>query len=217
MENFIKNRFYWFKLLPVITWHIIYLILCNMFDRYTRVYCDLLFYFGIACYFYLIRDWRFSIWYRELKKGKVFWLPVFLTILGMVLMFSVGIGIKHLFPDTNDGMAVLGVNSWSTLIAFAFVTIILPPIAEEVFYRKAIITLDSKLILLISTFVSISLYASIHSLMPLGFLQAFLWGIPFSICYIKTKNTYICMTAHLSCNFVINGITVILTAINLLK
>jgi len=37
------------------------------------------------------------------------------------------------------GMAVLGVNSWPTLFAFAVVTILLPPISEEAFYRKAII------------------------------------------------------------------------------
>ena len=215
MNNSVKNRHYWLKLLPVIIWHFTYLIICNMFDKYTRVYCDLLFYAGIACYFFLLRDWSFLLWCKELKKGKVFWLPVFLTILGMALMFGISIGIKYLFPNINDGMAVLGVNSWATLIAFAFVTVLLPPISEEIFYRKAIIAFDSKLIILFSVIVSILLYASEHSLMPIGFFQACLWGIPFCISYIKTKNIYVCMTAHFFCNLVINGMTVIITAIKL--
>jgi len=216
MDNSIKSRQYWLKLPPAILWHIAYLFLCNTFDKYTRVYCDLVFYAGLALYFFLLRDWRFSIWKKELKRGKIFWIPVLFTILGMAVMFGVGIGINILFPNANDGMAVLGVNNWVSLIAFAFVTIILPPISEEVFYRKAIIAFDSKFVLSISVIVSIMLFASEHSLMPFGFLQACLWGIPFSIAYVKTKNIYVCMTAHFLCNLVVNGITVIITAINLL-
>ena len=216
MDNSIKNRKYWLKLLPAIIWHIAYLNLSSIFDKHTRVYCDLVFYAGLAIYFFILRDWRFSLWKVELKRGKIFWFPVLITILGMTIMFGIGIGSKILFPNVNDGMAVLGVDSWISLIAFAFVTIFLPPISEEVFYRKAIIVFSSKSILYISVIVSIFLYASEHSLMPLGFLQACLWGIPFSIAYIKTKNVYVCMTAHILCNLVVNGITVIITAINLL-
>jgi len=137
------------------------------------------------------------------------------TILGMALMFGIGVGITILFKNMNDGMAVLGVNSWATLFAFSVVTIFLPPISEEIFYRKAIISFDSKIVLLISTVISILLYASEHSLMPVGLLQASLWAISLSIAYIKTKDIYICMTAHFLCNLVINGMTVVGSAIKL--
>jgi membrane protease YdiL (CAAX protease family) len=217
MENSLKNKKYLLKLLPVTIWHILYLIFCNMFGKYTRVYFDLVFYLGIAIYFFLFRDWRFLDWNRALKHGKKFWFPVLFTVLGMAIMFCISIGIGFLFKDENDGMAVLGVNSWTTLFAFAIVTIILPPISEEVFYRKAIILFDSKMVLLISIVVSILLYASEHSLMPLGILQASLWAIPLSIGYIKTKNIYVCITAHFICNLVFNGMTVISCAIGLIN
>ncbi|MCL2019889.1 MAG: CPBP family intramembrane metalloprotease [Oscillospiraceae bacterium] len=214
-ENSIKSKKYWFKILPVIAWHILYLIFCNSFDKFTRVYFDLVFYFVIACYFFFLRDWRFSEWGNALKKGKSFWLPVLYTVFGMVAAFGAGFGIMLLFPGANDGMSVFGINSMGTLIAFAFATIVLPPIAEEAFYRKAVTAFDTKTILVISTIVSIFLYASEHSLMPLGFLQACLWAIPFNIAYIKTRNIYVCMTAHFLCNFAFNGMTVINSAIGL--
>ena len=215
MENSIKNKQYWIKIFPVLIWHILYLVFCNSFDKYTRVYYDLVFYLGIAIYFFVYREWRFSEWIQSLKKGKTFWLPVLITTLGMAIMFGVGFGIKMLFPNIDDGMGVLGINNLPTLIAFACVTILLPPVAEETFYRKSIIAFDSKAVLVTSTFISILLYASEHSLVPLGLLQAMLWAVPLSIAYIKTKNIYIGMTAHFICNFVFNGMTVIGSAIGL--
>jgi membrane protease YdiL (CAAX protease family) len=215
MENSIKDKNYWIKIIPVIVWHILYLVFCNLFDKYTRVYFDLAFYLGIACYFFILRDWRFSEWKNALKIGKKIWIPVLFTILGMASMFGLGFIITMIFSNINNGMSVFSVNNWSTLIAFIFVTIFLPPISEEVFYRKAIIAFDSKIVLIITTIVSTFLFSSEHSLIPIGFFQASLWAIPLSIAYIKTKNIYVCMTAHFLCNFVINGMTVIITAIKL--
>ena len=215
MENSIKDKKYWGRIIPAILWHIIYLIVCGSFDKYTRVYCDLVFYLVIACYFFCLRDWRFSEWGAALKRGKSFWLPVLYTALGMAAAFGLGFGIMLLFPGVSDGMGVFGINNWGTLITFAFVTIILPPIAEEAFYRKAVTAFDTKAVLAISTIASVFLYASEHSLMPLGFLQACLWALPFNIAYIKTKNIYVCMTAHFLCNFTFNGMTVISSAIGL--
>jgi membrane protease YdiL (CAAX protease family) len=217
MNNSIRSKQYWKKIIPIIIWHFLYLIFSNTFDKYSRVYLDLVFYLGIACYFFILRDWRFSEWRQFLKTGKKFWIPVIFTILGMAVMFGLGIIISILLPNINDGMAVLGVNNWLSLVAFAIVTIFLPPISEEIFYRKAIIAFDSKKVLFVSILVSIFIFASEHSLMPIGFFTACLWAIPLSIAYIKTKNIYISMTAHFLCNFFINGITVITSAIALLS
>ena len=217
MENSIKDKKYWGRIIPVTMWHILYLVVCGSFDKYTRVYCDLVFYLVIACYFFCLREWRFSEWGEALKRGKSFWLPVLYTALGMAAAFGLGFGIMLLFPGVGDGMGVFGINNWGTLIAFAFVTIILPPIAEEAFCRKAVTAFDTKAILAISTIMSVFLYASEHSLMPLGFLQACLWALPFNIAYIKTKNIYVCMTAHFLCNFTFNGMTVIGSAAGLFR
>jgi len=217
MVNSIKDKRYWLKLILPVVWYILFIIFADSFERNVRIYAGLVFYLGFAVYFSALSDWHFSDWGKELKKGKFFWLPVLFTVLGMVAMFGFGSGIAVLFPNADSGMSVYSVNNWATLIAFAITTIILPPIAEEVFYRKAIIAFDSKIIIFISAIVSIILFAGAHSLVLLGFIQACLWAIPFSIVYIKTRNVYIGMTAHFICNFIFNGMTVIFTAIALLN
>ena len=95
-------------------------------------------------------------------------------------------------------------------------TIIFPPIAEEVFYRKAIIKFDTKGILIFTSSVGMILYALEHSLSWLGILETIIIAVPLTISYIKTKNVYIPMTAHFLVNLIGNGTTVILVAIKLL-
>ncbi|AZT91701.1 CPBP family intramembrane metalloprotease [Caldicellulosiruptor changbaiensis] len=75
----------------------------------------------------------------------------------------------------------------------------------------------SRRIFILSSIISILLYAVEHSYKPLGIFTAALWGIPFTITYIKTKNIYIPMTAHLICNFVGNGIPALIMAAKMLK
>lgn len=209
MESSIKTKAYWVKILPVLVWHALYLIFCGSFSKYTRVYFDLAFYLGILLYFSMWKTWNFSLWRKALGSGKRFWQAASLTALGMALMFCVGMGITMIFPKADSGLGSFYVTNWPSLIAFALVTVFLPPIAEELFYRKAIPAYDNKLILIATTSISVFLYASEHSLVPLGFLQACLWAIPLSIAYLKTKNVYVCMTAHFICNFAFNGFTVL--------
>ncbi|GHU62042.1 hypothetical protein AGMMS49983_02820 [Clostridia bacterium] len=214
-DNSIKTKRYWIKLLPAVIWYIVFLVFSDLFDKYTIVYWNLIFYLGLAVYFFVWREWRFSEWRMALKKGKTFWIPVLLTAFGMAVMFGVGIGITMLFPNIDDGMGVYGISNLGNLLAFAAVTIILPPLAEEAFFRKAITAFDSKAVLSISVILSIFLYAGEHSLLPLGFLQACLWAVPLSVAYIKTRNIYVCMTAHFLCNFVMNGSSVVVSAVRL--
>jgi len=217
MERSVRDQKYWIKILPMLVWQAAYLVLCNSFGKYTRVYCDLVFYLGIAVYFTVWREWSLSEWRNAAKKGRAFWIPVVLTVLGMAAMYGAGTLLSMLFPNANDDMGVLGVNTWLTLVAFALTTILLPPLAEELFYRQAVISFDSTTVLTVTTILSVLLYASEHSLSPLGFTQACLWAIPLSIAYITTKNVYICMTAHLACNLVFNGLTVVMTTLTMMN
>lgn len=205
------------KLIPIFIWHLLYLVFANSIDKFSRVYFDLIFYLGIAIYFYLLKDWNFSKLLNNIKKGRIFWFPVLFLILGIVSSFGFAKLFSNMFPNINDGIAVFAVHNWTTLIAFSLVTMVLTPIAEEVFYRKAITQFNSKSTLLFTTLVSMIMYASVHSLEPLGFLKTCLWAIPFNIAYLKTKNVYINITAHFMVNFIVNGITIITSALNLIN
>lgn len=197
------------SLILPITWHIIYLLSNGSFDKEHRVYCDLVFYFGIAVYFIAIGSISLKSLWSEWKKGKQFWLSVLFCMIGVVISFGVGIAISTLFPNTNDGINAFKIVDIPSLLAFALTTIFLPPVAEEAFYRKGIVNFDNKIMMIVTAIIGIILYTSEHSLRPLGLLISSIWAVPFTLSYIRTKNVYVTMTAHFICNVIMNGITVI--------
>lgn len=215
--NISKKIKTWIRYLVLpITWHIIYLIVSGKFDKEHRVYCDLIFYLGIAAYFISIDFISFKDLCNEWKKGKEFWKPVLYTIVALIMAFGIGLLVSSLFPNIDDGMGTFRVVNLPTLLAFVLTTVILPPIAEEAFYRKGILNFDNNISLFATAIIGIFLYASEHSLRPLGFVIATIWALPLTISYIKTKNVYIPMTAHFICNLGFNGITVIMIAMKFL-
>ena len=200
-----------------ILWEALFIISCVVLPKEYYIYTNFLFYFGIILFF--IQKGSFSL--NELKTnivaGKKFWLPVALTILGLILAFAISYLPEIFFPNLNEGTIGLKRDTWLTLILFSISTIIFPPLAEELFYRKAIINFQSKKILFITTIISMILYALEHSLSWYGILMTMIWAIPFSISYIRTKNIYIPMTAHFIVNLIGNGSSVIITAIHFLR
>ena len=112
-------------------------------------------------------------------------------------------------------MIHLSRDNYFKLIIFAVSTIIFPPIAEEIFYRKAFIRFNKKKILILSSIIGMFLYALEHSLALLGIIETMIIAVPLTVSYIKTKNVYVTMTAHFLVNLIGNGITVVLTAIYL--
>lgn len=155
--------------------------------------------------------------FDEWKKGRSFWVPVVFNIVGEIIAFGIGMGLSALLPNVDNGLKAYKITGWASLIAFDLTTIFLAPIAEEAFFRKGIIIFNSRRMLILSSIISVLLYAVEHSNKPLGIFTAALWGIPFTITFIKTKNVYIPMTAHLICNFVANGISTIIMATEMLK
>ncbi|MCX7884285.1 MAG: CPBP family intramembrane metalloprotease [Caloramator sp.] len=203
-----------YLIMPVI-WHILYLIFSAQFNSVHRVYCDLIFYLVLVIYFVVIDYISIRDLLKEWKKGKKFWIKVLYTAILEIIAFGISFILLKLLPNINDGMLAFKVVNIQTLIAFAVTTILLPPIAEEAFYRKAIINFDNKISLLISIAIGTLLYASEHSLKPLGFIEAMIWSVPFTAMYVKTRNIYIPLTAHLMCNIVFNGISTIIIAMHL--
>ena len=61
-------------------------------------------------------------------------------------------------------------------------TILLPPLAEESFYRGSLIVTDSgKAVLIGTTLLSMFLYALEHAVAPFGILTAMLLAVPMSV------------------------------------
>lgn len=187
----------------------LFICCCLAAPKEYLIYLDFLFYALLALYFYIRKDFSLKEWMDALKSGKKFWVQVIRTILFFALSFALTSTLEKIFPDLDKGMLLLRAKSRLELFLFAASTIVLPPIVEETFYRKNLISFKSDRILISTTLLGMILYALEHALMPWGIFLCMIWALPLSISYIKTKNIYVPMTAHLICNLIINGITVV--------
>lgn len=199
-------------------WILLFPFILPTLNTQINVYADLTFYAGLL----LLVLWRQRQLFsrddvRSLKKGRT-WLAVLITILGLTLAFGLASAIIALFPGANTGWGHLKCNNAFSLAAFALSTIILPPLAEELFFRKSLIILNqSRKILCITAFISITLFGLEHSLSMLGFIEGALIGIVLSFSYIHTKNIIIPVIAHFIVNLLVNGYSVVSAAVVLIK
>lgn len=211
MKKYIRTNIF-----PIII-EVIFILSCFIVPREYYIYTNFCFYMILAIYFWRRKDFSLKKWLYNLKSGKKFWKHVILTALGFIGAFIITMVLESLFPGFNTGMIGLRRNSWITLIIFAISTVLLPPIVEETFFRKNMISFENKVVLIITTFLGILMYAFEHSLAVWGIFLTMIWALPLSISYIKTKNVYVPMTAHFIGNLFGNGIDIIFTIIAMIS
>lgn len=210
MKKYIRSN-----AIPVMI-ELIFVISCFTIPNDYFIYTNFLFYLLLLIYFAIKRDFSIKEWINNIRSGKKFWIKVIITAIFFILAFMITMILENIFSDFNTGTIALKRDSWFKLILFAVSTIAFPAITEETFYRKNMISFSSKRILVITTIISMFLYALEHSLTIWGIFLTMIWALPLSISYIKTKNIYVPMTAHLIGNLLGNGIDVIMTIISMI-
>lgn len=211
MKKYVKAN-----LFPIIV-EMIFIISCFFVPREYFIYTNFCFLLMLAIYFWYRKDFSLKEWLHNLKSGKAFWKHVVLTALSLIGAFVITTVLENIFSNFNTGMIKLRVNSWITLIIFAMSTVFLPPIVEETFYRKNMISFENKVVLIITTLLGMLMFALEHALAVWGILLTMIWALPLSISYIKTKNVYVPMTAHFICNLFVNGMDVVFSIIAMLS
>ena len=193
---------------------VVFVLSCLIFPSGYFIYTNALFYFLLLVYFLISKDLNLKEWFLSFRSGKKYWIQVLLTFLGFMLAFILTTILEGIFPGLETGTINLRRDTWLTLGVFAISTILFPAITEETFYRKNLILFDSKKTVVITTILSMFLYACEHSLAPWGIFLTMIWALPLSLSYIKTRNIYVVMTAHFLGNLLGNGVDVILTLIH---
>ncbi|MFI3836204.1 type II CAAX endopeptidase family protein [Streptococcus equinus] len=201
------------NLIPLII-EILFIISYYIFSKDDFVYVNAFFYVLLFVYFLISKDLNLKEWFLSFRSGKKYWIQVLLTFLGFMLAFILTTILEGIFPGLETGTINLRRDTWLTLGVFAISTILFPAITEETFYRKNLILFDSKKTVIITTILSMFLYACEHSLAPWGIFLTMIWALPLSLSYIKTRNIYVVMTAHFLGNLLGNGVDVILTLIH---
>lgn len=201
------------NLIPLII-EILFIISYYIFPKDDFIYVNVFFYVLLFVYFLISKDLNLKEWFLSFRSGKKYWIQVLLTFLGFMLAFILTTILEGIFPGFETGTINLRRDTWLTLGVFAISTILFPAITEETFYRKKLILFDSKKTVIITTILSLFLYACEHSLAPWGIFLTMIWALPLSLSYIKTRNIYVVMTAHFLGNLLGNGVDVILTLIH---
>ena len=177
-----------------LAWMMLYLTLAIFFPRY-NLYTQLLFYVGLI------------VWFRKgfspsqfLKGiGNVRYLVgVLLTAAGLYLCYQLtDLLSEKIFMTTAEG--TIGIVYYTTLelLLFSLSTIFLMPIAEELFFRKALVCMTEGLgFFLLTACVSTMLYALSRAHGWLGVMEYVIIGLPLLLSYVLTRNIYVPILAH---------------------
>lgn len=209
MSKYIKLNIF-----PIVV-EALFILSCFIVPKEYYIYTNFCFYLILVIFFWYKKDFSIREWLLNLKSDKVFWKQVILTIIGVIGAFLITMVLENIFSELDTGMIGLRRDSWITLIIFSVSTILFPPIVEETFFRKNMISFESKGVLILTTILGMLMYALEHSLALWGIFLTMIWALPLSFAYIKTKNVYVPMTAHLIGNLLGNGIDVIFSIIAL--
>ena len=177
-----------------LVWMLLYLGLAIFLPRYT-LYTQLLFYVGLIIWFR--KDFSIP---RYLKGiGNVRYLVgVVLTAAGLYLCYQfTDLLSEKIFMTTAEG--TIGIVYYTTfeLLLFSVSTIFLMPIAEELFFRKAMVCMTEGLgFFMLTACVSTMLYALSQAHGWLGVMEYIIIGLPLLLSYVLTRNIYVPILAH---------------------
>ena len=168
-------------------------------------YLFFVFYLGLLYYFYfLYKQFSFRKLHKNFGRIVTFWIPVLLTFFGLYLANYIRLhAFPLLFDTTKDGTVAIIVRTSELFptIVYAIMMIIMKPVAEELFFRKAMIKFGSKKKVLAFSLLSLILCALTRAHGLLGIAEWMLMALPVTIAYVATRNIYISLMAHVLFEF----------------
>ncbi len=202
------NRLY----IPIL-WELLFIVATIYLPKQT-LYLFFVFYLGILYYFYYFyKQFSFRKLYKNLRRVVTFWIPVALTFFGLYLANYIKVQvIPNVFTGVRDGtVQIIYHNELLPTIVYALMMIVLKPVAEELFYRKALIRFGSKKKVFLFTLLSLVLCALSRAHGLLGIAEWMLMALPVTIAYVATRNIYISLMAHVLFEFYDNIYSVVYT------
>lgn len=162
------------------------------------------FYLGLLIYYYYFyKQFSFRKFARNLKRIKSFWIPVAATFVGLLIAnYIKNYILQDYFAGVKDGTVIIITrNDLIPTFFYALMMIVMKPVAEELFFRKAIILFGSKKRVFALTVVSLILCAVSRAHGVLGIAEWMIMAIPVTIAYLATRNIYVSVMAHVAFEF----------------
>ncbi|WP_175560064.1 CPBP family intramembrane glutamic endopeptidase [Butyrivibrio sp. YAB3001] len=163
-----------------------------------------IFYLGLLIYYYYFhKQFSFRKFSRNLKRIKRFWIPVIITFFGLLIASQIKnrLILPNFYAVKDGTISIITRNDIIPTIFYAMMMIIMKPVAEELFFRKAIISFGSRKKVFLLSVASLILCAVSRAHGLLGIAEWMLMGIPVTIAYVVTRNIYISVMAHVAFEF----------------
>ena len=157
------------------------------------------FYLGLLLYFYFIhKQFSFRKLHSNFSKIKTFWIPVAITFAGLFAAEKLRLFMQTecSFVGSENVVNIYVENNLFPTLVYALMMIVMKPVAEELFFRKALISFDNKKKTALLTILSLVLCAVARGHGPLGLAEWMLVALPVTIAYLVTKNIYVSVMAH---------------------
>ena len=190
------------------------LIVSTAFLPKQTLYLFFVFYLGILYYFYYFyKQFSFRRLHKNFGRIITFWIPVVLTFIGLYIADYLKTDVvPELFPTAKPGVVqIIYHNELLPTLMYAIMMIVLKPVAEELFFRKALIKFGSKKKVFAFTVLSLLLCALTRAHGLLGIAEWVLMALPVTIAYVATRNIYISLMAHVLFEFYDNIYSVVYT------
>ena len=162
------------------------------------------FYLGLLIYYYYFhKQFSFRKFARNLTRITRFWVPVAITFVGLLLANCIKnkLILPNLYTLKDGTISIITRNDIVPTIFYAIMMIIMKPVAEELFFRKAIISFGSRKRVLLLSVASMILCAVSRAHGLVGIAEWMLMAIPVTIAYVVTRNIYISVMAHVAFEF----------------
>ena len=187
-------------ILPVLA-EIAFIIFCIINPHQTLTAYAVLYLVLVLYYFRHISAKRMQ---TRLQRERKLWLPL---LVGSALAVLIQVLTQKMFTSsyTDGRIAVWTDGTLFHIILFALVSFLLRPVAEEHFFRKAMISFDNKKKMAITAILSLLLNALIYtdfsayppSLILFGIAKSVLIALPFTLVYLRTRSASVSIAVHI--------------------
>jgi len=178
-------------------WELLFIILSYTCKK-QLLFFNFAFFLGLIIYFH--KEFAISEFANSLRNIKGFWLPLFLTLVAICLMYELkGYMVTNLFWNMSQGAFNISYKSTSyfQIFIYYFTAMILIPVAEALFYRRYIIDFSSKPAMACTAVISMVLLALVHAHAIPAALEYVVMALPILVVYMATKNMYVSLVVHL--------------------
>ena len=187
------------------------IIVTTIWEKQSFYFC-FAFYLGLIVYFYYIKK-QFPLGELRSNFGDVknFWIPVVITVAAMLLAYEVQqkISIQWFTEYYESIVHTPTKNEIVPLLFLCLMDMIMRPVAEGIFYRKAIISFDNKKKMEILTIVSLILCSITRAHGLVGIVTIIILALPVTIAYLVTKNIYVSIMAQIFFELYNTGFTTV--------